>query len=127
MQNKALVLLGHGSRSKDAIEEFNFIVDSTQEKSDDFKVFGAHMEIAKPSLEEVIDEINNLNMNTVVVMPYFLFNGNHIKFDIPKQIKALQLLYPNLKIVFGSPIAREPMMAELMLNKSIALSKKIIE
>lgn len=121
MQKQALVLLGHGSRSKDAIEDFNFIIEEVRLKSKDLEVFGAHMEIAEPSLETIISEIVKLEIEKVIIMPYFLFTGNHIKFDIPKKIKALCEQYPKLEIVLGTPIGKEPMMAELMLTKTAAL------
>lgn len=122
MQKNALVLMGHGSKSKDAIDEFNYVVEVTKAKSTNMVVYGAHMDIAKPTLEEVILEISGIGVQKVVVMPYFLFNGNHIKFDIPKQIEALQLLYPKMEIIFGTPIGREPLMADLMLKKTVDLT-----
>lgn len=119
MAQKALILMGHGSRSKQAIEEFDFVVEATQQKTKEFKVFGAHMEINDPTLERVVSEVDALGIQSVVVIPYFLFNGNHIKFDIPKQVEALQQQYPKIKITLGSPIAKEPLMADLMLKKAM--------
>lgn len=117
MQKQSVIILGHGSKSKDAIDDFNYVVETTKEKSRNTNVFGAHMELADPSLEEVVKEISKDGGNKVVILPYFLFNGNHIKEDIPEKIKVLKKQYPNLEISFGTPIGKEPMMAELMLKK----------
>lgn len=118
MQKQSIIILGHGSKSIHAIEDFNFIVEATKEKSENENVYGAHMELAKPSLEEVVAEISEKGISTIAILPYFLFNGNHIKMDIPKKILAIKKKYPKLNICFGTPIGKEPMMVDLMIKKA---------
>lgn len=119
MEKQSIIIIGHGSKSAEAIEDFNFIVDSTRKKTEDYEVYGAHMEIAKPSLEEVVAELSTAHARKIVVVPYFLFNGNHIKFDIPAKIKNLKEQYPHLEFKLGSPIGKEALMAEIMLKKAL--------
>lgn len=117
MQKQSVIILGHGSKSKDAIDDFNYVVESTKEKSGIEHVYGAHMELADPSLETVISELYASGQTKVVVLPYFLFNGNHIKEDIPAIITNLEEKYSGLEITFGAPIGKEPLMADLLLSK----------
>ncbi|MDA3892511.1 MAG: CbiX/SirB N-terminal domain-containing protein [Salinivirgaceae bacterium] len=114
---QSVIILGHGSKSKDAIEDFNYVVESTKVKSGIEQVYGAHMELAEPSLENVVSELYSSGQTKLVILPYFLFNGNHIKEDIPTIIKRLEEKYRGLEIVFGSPIGKEPMMADIMMKK----------
>ncbi len=122
MQKQSVIILGHGSKSKDAIEDFNYVVEITKNKSDHHNVFGAHMEMAKPSLEDIVETIYQQGGVEIIIIPYFLFNGNHIKQDIPAKIDVLKVKYPQLKIRFGTPIGKEPLMAELILKKVKELS-----
>ncbi len=118
MQEQAVIILGHGSKSVDAIEDFNYIVKTFREKSGNKRVYGAHMELTDPSLEEVVSEIRHSEKNgQVIVIPYFLYNGNHIKKDIPGKIEKLQDQYPHLDIKLGEPIGKEDRMVELLLQK----------
>ncbi len=117
MQKQAIVILGHGSKSSQAVEDFNFIVESLKSRMDNEMVYGAHMELASPSLEEVVNEIAEQSVTEVVVIPYFLFNGNHIKQDIPEILEQLGQKYPNLKFLFGKPIGREPLMVDIIYQK----------
>ncbi len=117
MKRQSIVLLGHGSKSKDAIEDFNFVVENMRSKLVDAIVYGAHMEMATPSLQEVVSHIQETGGNQILILPYFLFNGNHIKQDIPEIIEGLTQQHPDLDIRMGSPIGKEPMMADLMLKK----------
>lgn len=117
MQKQAVVILGHGSKSLLAKEDFDYIVELVQQKMSTSVVLGAHMEMASPSLEEVVSQLSEDKVVQVVVLPYFLFNGNHILEDIPEKIQVLQLQYPNIHFKFGSPIGKEPLMAEIMHQK----------
>lgn len=117
MQMQAVVILGHGSKSQEAMGDFNFVVNALKSKLDHKNVFGAHMELAEPSLEEVIADVYKNGLFEIFVLPYFLFNGNHIKIDIPEKIEALSNLYPSLNIRLGTPIGKEAMMADLLLKK----------
>lgn len=117
MQKQAVIILGHGSKSPQAVEDFNFIVELLREKLNGMSVYGAHMELAVPSLEEVAAEIAQTEVRKVLVIPYFLFNGNHIKHDIPEILAQLKEQHPQLHFEFGKPIGREPLMAEIMYRK----------
>jgi sirohydrochlorin cobaltochelatase len=118
MQEQAVIILGHGSKSVDAIEDFNYIVETFREVSGYGNVFGAHMELVSPSLEEVVSEIERSgDSGQVVIIPYFLYNGNHIKKDIPDKIESLQGQYPHLDIRLGAPIGKEDRMIDLLIQK----------
>lgn len=117
MQKQAVIILGHGSKSSQAIDDFNYVVDLLKQKMDNEFVFGAHMEMAQPSLEDVVKIIDNQDVDKVIILPYFLFNGNHIKEDIPEKIEILKKIYPTISFEFGTPIGKEPLMADIMLKK----------
>ncbi|TLX77013.1 hypothetical protein E9993_04825 [Labilibacter sediminis] len=122
MQKQSVIILGHGSKSAHAIEDFNYVVNILKQKMDHPFVFGAHMEMAQPSLEEVVENMNNEGVEKVTILPYFLFNGNHIKEDIPEKIELLEKAYPGINFSFGTPIGKEPMMADIMLKKVLELA-----
>lgn len=117
MQKRSVILLGHGSKSADAIDDFNYMVETIRDKSGIENVYGAHMEFAEPSLEKLVSELHTKGQKQLLIVPYFLFNGNHIKKDIPAIIAGLETKYPDLDIAFGSPIGKDPMMADLILKK----------
>lgn len=117
MQKRSVILLGHGSKSNAAIDDFNYVIETIKSKPGMENVYGAHMELAEPSLEKMVSELHSKGQNKLVIIPYFLFNGNHIINDIPAIIEQLEKKYPDLDVVFGTPIGKDPMMADLMLKK----------
>ena len=99
---KAILILGHGSRAKEAKEIFFKVVESI-EKRVEHKVYVAFMENAVPSIEEVFELMYKDGVDSVDVVPYFLFNGIHIKEDIPEILSNMKNNY-DMKISFKRPI-----------------------
>lgn len=117
MQEKNVILLGHGSKSKEAIDDFNFIVEAVKSKLGAKNVLGAHMELASPSLQDAVAQLYGLGERDVAIVPYFLYNGNHIKEDIPQIIDELKVQYPDLSIAFGRPIGKDISMADVIMKQ----------
>jgi len=117
MQNVNLIVLGHGSKSQTAIDDFNFIVESVKSKAQFKHVLGAHMELAAPSLQSVVENLYEKGERNFVVFPYFLFNGMHIRKDIPEIIDEIKRKYSDISINFLSPIGREELMADIIIKK----------
>ena len=122
MKNNALMIVGHGSRSADAVAEFEQVVACVAAKAVFGKVLGAHMELAKPSIEEVAAELHASGYTKVVVAPYFLFMGNHIKKDIPEILENIAQQYPDMEFNMAKPIGFEPMLADILLKRALESS-----
>lgn len=119
MKNKALMIVGHGSRSADAVHEFDQVVACVADKNIYGKVMGAHMELAKPSIEDVAADLHTAGFTQVVVAPYFLFMGNHIKNDIPEILHNVSQQYPSMHFAMAKPIGFEPMLADILLKRAL--------
>ena len=117
---KAVLVVAHGSRSNDAVAEFEKVVGLVRTKISESVVKGAHMELAEPDIATATKELADEGVKEIVVVPYFLFMGNHIKQDIPDIINEQRLLYPQIKFKLGKPFGADSLIAEL-------LEKRIIE
>jgi sirohydrochlorin ferrochelatase len=115
---KALIILGHGSRSKEAVETFNMTVSAIEKKSHFDIVKGAHMELAEPSLDDTVASIVEQGILQIIIAPFFLYAGMHIKKDIPEMIAALSQTYPGIDFRFARPIGFEPVLADIILKRA---------
>lgn len=115
---KAILIVGHGSRSVNAQEIFNKIVGYVKERSGFDMVEGAHMELCKPDIPEVVDKLVNKGAEEIILVPYFLYEGIHIKEDIPEIIKELSAKYKKVKFTMAKPIGDEPILAEILINRA---------
>ena len=95
---KALIIIAHGSRKELSNNEFISLVDEFREKNTSFfQVKAAFLEIAKPSISEVVKSVANDDIKEIVIYPYFLNQGKHVLVDIPDEINEEQKKYPNIK------------------------------
>ena len=115
---KSLLVIGHGSRSPEATEIFSRIVSLVREKGGYDFVEGAHMSLTRPNIDEAVDILARKNVKEIVVMPYFLYNGVHIKHDIPEIIGEIASRYPDIEIRLAEPIGFDPVMADLIIQRA---------
>lgn len=122
---KGLLIVGHGSRSNEAQKTFEEVVELVRNRVDKEKytvVEGAHMEICKPNIPEVVEKIVERNVEEIMVVPYFLYKGMHIKKDIPKTIEKLSEQYKRVNFKLGRPIGVEPLLADILISRADEIS-----
>lgn len=118
MENKkAVLIVCHGSRSKDAIAEFQQVVEMVATNYPAADVKGAFMELSQPDIPTVVKQFVDCGESELLVIPYFLFMGNHIKKDIPEILNQQKELYPELTIKFGRPIGFEPLLSDILIKR----------
>ncbi|MGO1368715.1 MAG: sirohydrochlorin chelatase [Senegalia sp. (in: firmicutes)] len=115
---KGLLIIGHGSRTKDAKKGFMEMVDIVRERTDEYIVRGAFMEISEPFIPQVVEEMVNENIKDIIVVPYFLYKGIHIKEDIPEIIKGLDEKYEDVNFKVSSPLGTVPALADILLERA---------
>lgn len=95
-----IILLGHGSRrGKDTDIGLEEIRRRLQLKFDNgCRVRMAGLEFTPPSLEEAVLRLAKEGSRDIVIMPFFLFRGKHLKEEIPQDIKRIQSLAPQVSL-----------------------------
>lgn len=119
MSNRALIVLGHGSRAADAMTEFLRLVALVRERCPDDLVLPACMEMAKPSLHEAVAEAVNAGVGEIMVLSCFLFSGNHVKRDVPAMLDELRTVYPQVCLHMSLPIGPDARIAEILVERAM--------
>lgn len=119
---RAVLIVSHGSRSKEAVAEFNQVVQLVSQRYTQSIVRGASMELSLPDIPTAVKELVELGVTHIDVIPYFLFMGNHIKKDIPQILDEQKTLYPQLSVRFGKPIGVNPLLADILIQRAEELN-----
>ena len=110
----ALFVLGHGSQAQEADEIFFQIVEQVK-KISHFELIGmGSLQISKPSFEEGIEVLIQQGAEKIVIVPMFIFLGNHVKFDIPEKLEELKEKYPKINFVMANHIGADPRIATII-------------
>lgn len=114
---EGIIILGHGSRKRDANEDVKIISEMVEKKVPQALVKAAFMGNGEPSLEQGIDELVKIGANKVTIAPLFLFGGNHVKRDIPEVIAGQKEKYPDVEFIYTSYLGPDPRIAEIVLDR----------
>ena len=78
-----ILICGHGSRNKLALNEFKILAKCIQERFSTIKVEYGFLEFAKPSLIDGLEKLKQNSVKRVIAIPAMLFAAGHVKNDIP--------------------------------------------
>lgn len=116
-----LILLGHGSRVPDAGNSMIQVADALREKGDFNMVQSCNMSRLGPHFDEIFDRCVMNGARDVLVLPYFLHNGLHVKLDVPAMMQQAAIRHPHVRLVFGKTLGFDPLVVQLV-EKRIAES-----
>jgi sirohydrochlorin ferrochelatase len=81
-----IVFIGHGSSDRNARDAFIHAANMISPRY--HKVHFCFLELDHPNIEEGIAEAIADNPKVILIMPYFLHRGAHIKTDVVKEVDA---------------------------------------
>jgi sirohydrochlorin cobaltochelatase len=113
---KGTIVVGHGSRSKDAADIFFKIVKDLKKRIGG-EVVGCFMEISDPNIPSTIDEMYKKGIRDITILPYFLFNGMHIKHDIPEILSDIKDKYEDITISMAKPIEYHSLLIDILSER----------
>ncbi len=109
----AVVILGHGSRAPGASEAMLRVAVALGGRIGG-RVEVAHMELAEPSLEQVVEAMHDDGIRQVVLVPYFLHHGVHLREDIPGIVQGLLSRLEGLEISMAPHLGFDDALVEVV-------------
>ena len=138
--DKGLLILAHGSHSKYWNEEVGKLetqVASQLDKNAFSHVRVAFMEMAKPTIADVIRDLEKDGVQIVFALPLFIASSGHSLFDIPAILglysepgllhdldkEGIEIVEARMKIVLGPTLNFSDLMQSIMADRVRALSE----
>jgi len=103
---KAILLISHGSRSREARFEVNELSRAILKKIKCDILVCAFLEISKPDIMQGIEICEKTKATEITVLLNFLNSGRHVKTDIPKILKLAKKKFPHLSFVLTPPLGQ---------------------
>ena len=116
---KGIMILAHGSRVKSTVDTIETVVSMVKDMVDlsETPVEIAYMELCEPNIAKTVDKLVKMGVDEIKVVPYFLFEGIHIKEDIPNEISELLVEYPDIKVTMGKTLGADRRLAEILKDR----------
>ena len=115
--NIGILLFAHGSPVDDANRGVHDLAAKIQAEGPFGYVRAAFLDSSQPDLAAAVGQAAAAGIERVIVIPYFLTVGLHLRRDLPRLIAAAQEMHPKLEIVVGQSLEGHPQMPTLILDR----------
>lgn len=113
-----VAVFAHGSSVESANEAVRFVAQ-TLSKSQDFPLtVTCFLDGGKPDLPTAVGELLAGGATRILIVPYFLTTGLHLKRDLPALISQIQEVHPGLPIEVTPPLDGHPALGEILLDRA---------
>lgn len=114
---KGILILAHGSRERATLETLNSVVNMVKEKLPTEIIEVAYMEFCEMTIERGLKNLLDFGVSEIKIVPYFLFEGIHIKKDIPKELEKFRKDNPRIKIIMGKTLGVDCRLSEIVVDR----------
>ena len=112
--NAGIIILSHGSKLKTANASLNKTVQAIKQKTGFNMIVPAYLQFCRPDLEESAKYLIMNGCRAVIVVPFFLFNGNHVTRDIPHIIDRERARYPKINFIYTKNLGDNIRVADIV-------------
>ena len=113
----AVLIMAHGSRIAEANDAAREVATMVQEMTGHEIVEVSFRELHEPNIQQGIDNCVARGAKKILLIPYFLFMGAHVRHDLPEEIEAAQKRHPGLEMVMGPHLGVHRKLAEIVSER----------
>ena len=112
-----ILLLAHGSREAETEKTMRQITEYVKAELKNDMIEEAYLQFRDKNLEKGLLSLIDRGAKEIKVIPYFLFEGIHIKEDIPGEIKEFSEKYPEVSITMSRTLGADKRLAEIVVDR----------
>jgi sirohydrochlorin ferrochelatase len=113
----ALLLIAHGSRQAEANDDLVWLAGELAAGGAYRAVVASYLELAEPSIEEGARRCVATGARRVILAPYFLSAGVHVRRDLESQRDALARRYAEVVFLLAAPLGRHALLVEVVRGR----------
>lgn len=111
-----IIILGHGSRAKKANGTIPRVIKEVKKKAN-FKIIEpSYLQLSWPNLHASVKRAAEKGCKKIVVVPFFLFTGNHVGRDIPNEIEREKKIYKDVEFIYANNLGADPRISDIVLS-----------
>ena len=119
-----LLLIGHGSSDRRAREAFDYVVDSL--KPHFRSVHFCFLELDEPDIMEGIRSSLASSPKCLLLVPYFLHKGAHIKYDIVREINTSIREQNPSNMYLTEHLGADDQLVNIVLDRAMEVERGIL-
>ncbi|MEA2489067.1 MAG: sirohydrochlorin ferrochelatase [Acidobacteriota bacterium] len=116
----ALLVMAHGSPRPEANDDVRRVAELLRARGEYPIVVIGYLDCNQPDIPAAIDECVAAGASSIAAVPYLLHSGKHFLLDLPALLDEGSLRHPQVTIVMGDYIGREPQLADVLRDRVTA-------
>lgn len=117
-----VLLIGHGSSDNDARDAFVYIADSIKQT---YRNVGfCFLELDSPNIGEGIKQSLEKKPQVLILVPYFLHRGAHIKHDVKEEVNKALKEYNASKVYMTRHLGVDSKIIDVIIERAKEVEKK---
>lgn len=113
----ALLLIAHGSRQPEANADLHHVVEGLVRRGHAV-VEASFLELAEPNIEQGGARCVARGAGRVVLLPYFLSAGVHVRRDLTAARELLAARFPGVEFLLAEPLGRHPLLLDVVAERA---------
>ncbi len=114
--SSGIILFAHGSRDPLWRAPIEAVQNEILQQHPGVAVRCAYLELCAPDMAQAMQELADLGVASVTIVPMFLGTGKHAREDLPGLVQALRASHPQVRIHVQNAIGEDPRMTALMAS-----------
>jgi sirohydrochlorin ferrochelatase len=111
-----LLLIAHGSREAAANADLEYVAEQMRRRGYEIAV-AAYLELAEPNIEVGGVRCVERGAERVVIIPYFLSAGVHVRRDLTAAREKLAQRFPEVEFRLAEPLGRHPLLMDVIADR----------
>lgn len=100
----AIMICGHGSRDKGAVDEFNRLAGLLSAQFPGTDIESGFLEFATPVIRDGLEKLKARGAKKIICVPAMLFAAGHVKNDLPSEVNNYAHDNPELELIYAADL-----------------------
>lgn len=114
--NLGAVILAHGSRVPETLRTLEDIAYQVR-TAGSWLIEPAALQFNEPDLEQAVDRLVARGATRIVVLPMFLFGGNHVLRDIPQVVQDVAAKHVGVSVSLGRHVGADHRLSAILVER----------
>ncbi|WP_042428269.1 sirohydrochlorin chelatase [Geomicrobium sp. JCM 19039] len=103
---QAILYVGHGSRVKTGVQQFERFIEEVMRQMPGDNLFQTYgfIELSAPTITRAIESCIENGARNIAIVPVLLLRAGHARTDIPEEVKAIKRRFPHITFTYGETI-----------------------
>lgn len=116
-----ILVVSHGSPRNEVNRRFEALVGRMATRLGATHVLPTFFSIARPNIADQVAVLAEHGVRRVLLLPYFLYTGQHVTVDIPAILDECRQQYPGIEFQQLPTLEDEPLLEDVVVERLAAL------